>query len=580
MQQAADTIASRLQRNAARFPEESAYFRKIDGQWVCCNWRQYAEQVRAIGKALIVLGFEPGDIGAILAANSPEWVLFDLACMSIGGAAAGVYLTSSANEAAYVLQHAEARVLFAQSHEHCEKVHQQWAKLPKLKHIVTLSSEPYDDPRILSWHALLEKAKDVSDADFDSRLAALKQDQLATLIYTSGTTGKPKAVMLSHHNLAWTAQVACKDVQVSRSDIGISYLPLSHVAEQMFSIYGPITTGCAVYFAESIEKLKENLVEVRPTYFLGMPRVWEKFHAAIREKLSQAKGFRLHLVNWAMAVGREVNKLRNENRRLPMPLRLRYEFAKRLIFDKFKKALGFDRTHLCVSGAAPISVEILEFFAGFDLAIRETYGQSEDTGPSTLNIPGRTRFGTVGPAFSGTEIRIAEDGEVLVKGPNVFLGYYKDPEATKACLDEGWMHSGDIGEFDNDGFLKITGRKKEIIITAGGKNVAPAAIEGSLKTHVPIGDVVIIGDRRKYLVALITVDEERSKAMSRESCEQAVQRAVDRVNSELARVEQIKRFCILSRPFSIERGELTPTLKIKRNVVEEHFKEEIEAMYR
>ncbi|MCA9298543.1 MAG: AMP-binding protein, partial [Phycisphaerales bacterium] len=326
------------------------------------------------------------------------------------------------------------------------------------------------DKIVLSWDEFMAKGDEVDDATFDERMDRIDEQQLATLIYTSGTTGPPKGVMLSHQNLAWTANAARDLVDSGPTDWGLSYLPLSHIAEQMFTVHAPATTGASVYYAESIEKVADNLKEVQPTIFFGVPRIWEKMHAGINAGLQAATGAKAVLAKWARKVGAEASAKRNRGEAYET---LQYKAAEKVIFSKLKARVGLANARVCVSGAAPIAREVLEFFASLDIIVLEVYGQSEDCGPTSFNQPGRTKFGTVGPKIPGVEVKIAEDGEICVQGPNVFLGYYKEPEATAETLIDGWLHSGDLGEFDSDGFLKITGRKKEIIITAGGKNLSP-----------------------------------------------------------------------------------------------------------
>jgi len=451
-------------------------------------------------------------------------------------------------------------------------------------------AEPIDHPKVLSWDAFLERGDTVEDVRLDERLDALEPGGLATLIYTSGTTGPPKGVMLSHENLAWTGKAAAKAIGGRATDRTLSYLPLSHIAEQVFTLHGPITLCAEVYFAESIEKVPDNLKEVQPTLFLGVPRIWEKFQSVLQYRLSTAPKLRRAIADAAMRVGRDYHAIKNENERPPAWLEQAHRVADKVVYSKIKTALGLGRARMCVTGAAPISKEVLEFFAGIDLVVHEVYGQSEDTGPTSFNGEGYTRFGTVGKPFPGVEVKIAEDGEILVKGANVFLGYYKEPEATAETLKDGWLHSGDLGEFDPDGYLKITGRKKEIIITAGGKNIAPKNIEGALKNHPLISEAVVIGDRRKYLTALVTLDPDAAARFMSEhnlsgephassALRSEIQAAVDEVNRDLARVETVKKFHVLPRPFSVETGELTPSLKVKRNVVAKLYAADIDAMY-
>lgn len=588
---AADTIPSRLLEQARLRPNAPAYKIRENGVWKATNWADYADEVKRAGRALIALGFEAGQHTCILGFNRPEWVIFDVATMAVGGAPAGIYTTSSPEEVAYIAGHCEARVMLVENAEQWEKVKAQRENLPALKHVVMMKGAPrIQDEMVYSWDEFLAKAESVSEEIFIQRVHALEPSGLATLIYTSGTTGPPKAVMLSHENLAVTASTARQVTGLGPNDTCLSYLPLSHIAEQMFSIHGAITGGACLYYAESIDAVPENLKEVQPTVFFGVPRIWEKFYAGISSRLKEATGVKAKLVEWAMGVGTKVTELRERGEEPEGFLAFQYKLADRLIYSKLKEAIGLKNAHLMVSGAAPIAKEVLDFLASLDILILEVYGQSEDTGPTTYNQRKKFKLGSVGPVFPGVEVKISEEGEVLVRGPNVFLGYLKDEEATKEALVDGWLHSGDLGEF-RDGFLYITGRKKDILITAGGKNIAPANIEGDFKNHELINEAVVIGDRRKYLTVLITLDPEAleayfeknggdiSKAHEDPRIHASIQAHLDEINKKYARVEQVKKFTILPRNFTIEDGELTPTLKVKRNKVNEHFADEIEAMY-
>lgn len=587
----ADTIPRRLFERADSIPAKPAYYTKqFASCWVPTSYRLYADQVKRAGKALIALGCAPGCTVSILGFNRPEWVIFDVACMAIGGAPAGIYTTCSPSEVRYIVHHAESPVVLVENEAQWKKVDKERANMPHLRWIVTMSGTKVDDPQTLTWDEFLAKGEGVTDGAFFERMHALEPGGLATLIYTSGTTGPPKGVMLSHENVAWTAKTAMDIVGAGDADRCLSYLPLSHIAEQMFTIHGAITGGNAVYFAESIEKVPDNLKEVRPTFFFAVPRIWEKFHAGISGKLGEAKGAKKRIAEWAMSVGRRASACAMRGEPMPPKLRVEHRLATKLVFSKLKQAIGLDATRMAVSGAAPVAKEVLELFASLDVVVHEVYGQSEDTGPTSFNRPGQVKLGSVGPAVPGVDVKIAPDGEILVRGKNVFLGYYKEPEATAETLVDGWLHSGDLGAFDRDGFLTITGRKKEILITAGGKNIAPKNIEAALKNHPLVSEAVVIGDRRKYLTALVTLDAEAAAKFLAGRAQGAaphahpailaeVQRAVDGVNEELARVEQVKKFCVLPRAFGIDTGELTPTLKVKRSVVAKSFSAEIEAMY-
>ncbi|HVV88750.1 MAG TPA: long-chain fatty acid--CoA ligase [Kofleriaceae bacterium] len=585
-----DTIPHRVLAQARRRPASPAYFERRGGVWRPTTWRDYAEQIRTVARAMIALGLPAGGKVAMLGFNRPEWVLFQHAAMMAGGVGAGIYTTCSPDEVAYIVGHAEAHLVLVEDEAQWRKVDARRDRLPALAWIVTMRDCPaIDDARTLSWQAFLARAAAVDDAVLDARLAALAPDGLATLIYTSGTTGPPKGVMLSHDNLAWTARTLIDLGTARDDDCSLSYLPLSHIAEQMMTIHIPATGGATTYFAESLDRVPDNLREVQPTVLFGVPRIWEKLHAGVAARLAQATGAKARLLAWARGIAARVVALRNRGKEPAGLLALQYRLADRLVLSKIKTAVGLARARVCITGAAPLAREVLEFFASLDVTLYEVYGQSEDTGPTSFNVPGDNRFGTVGPAIPGVDVRIGPDGEVLVRGRNVFLGYHKDPDATREALVDGWLHSGDLGVLD-DGHLRITGRKKEIIITAGGKNIAPRNIEDALKELPLIGEAVVIGDRRKFLTVLITLDEAAVAALpaqaaggvpghARADVRAAIQARLDRVNESLARVEQVKKFTILPRPFAIDTGELTPTLKIKRGVVARKFAAEIDAMY-
>ncbi len=587
-----ETIPARLFETAKQRGSAPAYHEKVNGEWKATSWKAYADEVMAAGKALMALGLAPGGSVSILGFNRPEWIIMDVAALAVGGTATGVYTTCSAEEVQYIVDHAESMVALVENQNQWKKVRAQRDRMPRLKTVVAMRGAGIDEGGVLSWEEFMARGKDVSDADFFARVHALDPKGLATLIYTSGTTGPPKGVMLTHDNLYWTATTMNSLMESRPDDALLSYLPLSHIAEQMLSIHGPIVTGAAVYYAESLDKVAENLKEVQPTVIFGVPRIWEKFHAGVSEKLGAATGFKKTLVDWVRRVCARKSELENRGEKMGLGLALQYKLADKLVLSKLKPALGLGRARACISGAAPIAKEVLEFFATLDIPIREVYGQSEDTGPTTINQEGKTRLGSVGALIPGIEVKIAADGEILVRGRNVFAGYYKEPQATAETLVDGWLHSGDLGEFDKDGYLVITGRKKDIIITAGGKNIAPKNIEGALKNARVIAEAVVIGDRRKFLTALIALDLEATENFLKENgaldgqplhthdlVVKEVQAAVDEVNSTLAQVETVKKFTILSRNLTIEDGELTPTLKVKRKMVNQNFAQQIEAMY-
>lgn len=589
---AADTIIQRLQENGRIRPNAPAYYIKVGNAWVPTPWQEYVSEIRQAARALMALGFEPGQTVGILGFNRPEWSAMLLAAMAAGGAGAGIYTTNSPAEVQYIVDHAESPVVLLEDESQWKKVDEVRDRLPKLRHVVMMRGAQIDDPMVMTWEQFLAKGNEIDDDALDARIAAIELDQLASLIYTSGTTGPPKGVMLTHDNVAWTTKTALDMFELTPHERLLSYLPLSHIAEQAFTVYGSATGGYAVYYAESLEKLPDNLREVQPTVLFGVPRIWERFYSGVTDRMREATGARAKIAQWAIGVGREVSALRNRGQEPTGMLGLKYNLANRLVFSKVKPALGLTSTRLAVSGAAPVNQEILEFFSGLDIIIYEVYGQSEGTGPTTWNRPGMTKYGTTGPAFPGTEVKLGPDGEILLRGRNVFKGYYKNPEATDETLVDGWLHSGDLGKFDEEGFLSIVGRKKEIIITSGGKNIAPKNIEAALKNLELVDQAVVIGERRKFLSALLTLDPE---AMQRFAAAHGlegqelhehpaviaeIQRGIDEeVNPQFARVENVRKFKILPRNFTVEDGELTPTLKLKRRVINEHFGEDIESMY-
>ncbi len=590
---AADTIPSRFFAQGIAHPETPAAHTRTNGVWQSLSWREYTGLTRRVARALIALGVQAGQATCILGFNRVEWITFGIGTQAVGAAPAGIYTTCSPSEVQYIVHHAEASVVLVENAAQFAKLAQERDRLPNLRHVVLMQGATVDDPLALTWDEFLARGDATSEAAVDARLRDIAEDATATYIYTSGTTGPPKAVMLSHRNVLWTADAIASLMHFTPADSMLSYLPLSHIAEQLISMYGPVVLGNQVYFAEALEKLPDNLREVQPTIFFGVPRIWEKFHAAVRAKLGQVTGPKKHLLAWAMGVARRVHALRNSGAAVSGVLDLQYQLAQRLVFRKLKTALGLGRIKVCTSGAAPIARDVLEFFSGLDIVVHEVYGQSEDCGPTTTNYPGATRFGAVGRPLRGVEVRLADDGEILVRGENVFKGYFKDPAATAETLIDGWLHSGDLGSFDADGFLHITGRKKEIIITAGGKNIAPKNIEAALKQHPLIEEAVIIGDRRKFLGALLTLQPTAAAWLAEHvpggavhvaggvhpALQQELQTWIEKVNEDFARVEHVRKFRVLPRSLQQEDDELTPTLKLKRRNIDRNWAELIESMY-
>lgn len=585
-----------LGNTVAKHGDRPALRVKRNGGWQTITWSSYGRDVRRAARALIKLGVDRGQGVSLIGQNSPEWLVADVGAILAGAMPAGIYTTNSAEQVRYITDHCEARVSFADTPAQVAKFVAEKDRLPRLEVVVQMSGKPADDAgagklRVLGWEEFLKIGDDVPEADLEARLAAQKPDDACTLIYTSGTTGEPKAVMITHLNIVWTAGSLLPTLKLGPDDITLSYLPLSHVAEQILSIHGPMAMGSLVYFAESIEKLGENLVEVRPTLFMGVPRVWEKIQAKMMAAGANAPPIRKKLVAWARKTGLAGGFAEQRGAKKP----LLFPVAQKIVFDKVRQRLGLDRARLCVTSAAPISRDTLEFFLALGIPVLEVYGMSECTGPATYSPPDRYRTGKCGVVLPGAEIKVADDGEICMRGNHVFKGYLKDPEATKSALDaDGWLHSGDIGTIDAEGFVQITDRKKDLLITAGGENIAPQVLEGHLKGIPVVAQAVVIGDRRKYLAALVTLDPDRVKmeaelagSAARTITDAAkcsvfrkhLEKQIESVNDKLARVQTIKRFAIIPTEFSIDGGELTPTLKVKRKVVNEKYKREIEGMY-
>jgi long-chain acyl-CoA synthetase len=568
---------------AARQPGAVAVrWRPSPGRWSALTWAEYAREVRRVARALAALGVQPGERVALCGPNRPEWLLADLGALAAGAVPAPYYPTLTAGQAGYVVEHSEAVVAIVHDAAQLAKLDAMRPRLPRLRTCVVMEGAAEG---ALGWSGFLARAADVPESAVDERLERLAAGQLATLIYTSGTTGPPKAVMISHANMLFSAGTARQLMEVGPADELISYLPLSHIAEQMISLHGPAVNGYSIACCERMEEVPEFLREVRPTIFVGVPRVWEKIQARIEERVARAPARRQKLFRWALRTG--LTRARGERPLLG-------GLADALVGRKLRAALGFGRARLLVTTAAPIARATLEFFESLGMPLHEIYGQSECTGAATTNSLQRRLF-SVGQALPGTEVRLDRDGEVLIRGPHVFLGYLKDAQATSTALTrDGWLRTGDVGQIDRDGFLQITDRKKDLLITSGGKNVSPQNIEGQLARIPGVAHAVVVGDARRHLAALITLDREAALREGQSCGAKAgtvealcvdpvfldrIGRAVEEVNRSLASYETIKKFRLLPVEFGVESGELTPTLKLRRKAVNERFAREIEELF-
>ncbi|AIJ20235.1 AMP-dependent synthetase/ligase [Amycolatopsis methanolica] len=591
------TLPARLLEHARTLGDRTAMREKHRGRWREWTWSAYAERVANVAAGLRELGVEPGDRVAIHAENRPEWVVADLAVQGIGAISMGVYPTSPEAEVEYLLSHSGAKVLIAEDEEQLDKALAVRGRLPDLRSLVVM------DPRGVRVEALpdlmtfeqLERPRDNALRDYQDSVSRLDPDATAILVYTSGTTGPPKGAMISHANLVAAGRTFIDALGGGPDDEVLSYLPLCHIAERLTSVIDSVWAGSVVNFGEGGPSFLNDLRDVQPTVFLGVPRVWEKMLAGTEIRMADASRLKRGLYRFWLKQGRRIAPRRMTGR-LSAGDQIRLWLAEFLVFRALREKLGLVRVRTALSGAAPIAPQVLEYLWAIGVPVREGYGQTENTALATLTPDGDVRLGAVGKPLPGVEVRIAEDGEILTRSAGVFQGYFHNPEATAAAVDaDGWLHTGDVGEIDADGFLRITDRKKDIIITAGGKNISPSEIENRLKVSPFVREAIVIGDRRKYLTALIGIEAETvgnwatrrglayttyADLSAKPEVVALVQQVVDETNREFSQVEQIKRVTLIGKELDHEDGELTATQKVKRRAIELRFEHEIEAMYR
>ncbi len=585
--------------------ERPAIMHKVDGKFRPVIWREHGRTVELTAGGLISLGVMPGDKLAIMSQSRPHWTWADLASLSSGAVTVPIYPTFSAPEAQFLIRHSDAVGIFCENESQLRKV-QEAKELPKaLRFVVLFEGEPkVTDPRFktLSWNQLLEHGEielGKNAQALPERLQNLKTTDLATIVYTSGTTGIPKGAMLLHSNIMAVCEAMHILVGLNENDLALSFLPLSHVYERVGGQFISIYEGLTVAFAESIEQVPRNMVEVRPTVLNGVPRFYEKAYQRIQVEIRKLPKPQQYLIRWAMALGkralryRKAAQLKHEDHIVNQILKAELRVADRLVFSRIRRRFG-GRLRVMVSGAAPLSPNVQEFFEIIGLNIVEGYGLTETTAPVACNTPEDNHPGTVGKPMPGVELKIAADGEILVKGPSIFAGYYKNEEATKQALSDGWFSTGDIGDIDQAGRLKIKDRKKDIIITSNGKHVAPQYIENLFKGEHLISHILVYGDRRKFVSALITLTREGLRAFAEShdlplddldgltqhpKVRDEVEAVVKRKNEPLANFERIKKFVILTHDFTVENDELTPTFKVKRKVITEKYKDLLDSCY-
>ena len=583
------TLADLLPLAARQYGEAPAIRYKEDGVWVSRSFAQVQETVRALALGLIDLGVQRGDKVSILANTRPEWTYFDFGALSAGAVVVPIYQTNSPEECQYVLENSDAKVVVVEDEEQLKKVRDIRERLPMLEHVVQMSGSSEDTISIAELEA---RGAGREVAGWEARWSSVSAEDICTFIYTSGTTGPPKGCIISHGNYRAMLDMVNATSVVQPEDVSYLYLPLAHSFALLIQ-FGSFDLGATLaYWERDPQKILPNLAELKPTYFPSVPRIFEKIYTAARGGMEKEGGLKKAVFDWSIRVGGKMREAERSGGQPGFLLRKQYEFADKRVLSKIRGLFG-GRLRLAVSGAAPINPEILRFFDAAGVLVLEGWGMTETSTAATISTPDDFKVGTIGKPFPGCEVRIADDGEILVKGANVFQGYYKNEEATRETIVDGWLHTGDIGEIDPEGFIKITGRKKDIIITAGGKNITPANLEAEIKQHPLVSQCVVVGDRRPYLVALITLDPEEVIAYAHEhglpedpaelaanpGIKAAIDAHVEEINQNFARVEQIKKVAILPADLSQESGELTPTLKVKRAVVAAKHEPEIEALY-
>ena len=593
----AETLPGLLFAHAAARPDHVALREKHRGLWREVTWAGYRDAVAATARALAAIGVERGDHVAILSDNRPEWLYADLGAQLIGARSVGIYQTNPPTDVAWILNHCRAPVIFCEDQEQVDKVVFGDDDLPALRRVVVIDprgTRAYDDPRLVSWADFLALGEAEADPRWaEAQLAARDPAEPTMVVYTSGTTGRPKGALLSSKNALAAASAMVPALGIGASDSVLSYLPLCHVAEKIFSLFMPLQGGAVVHFGESLETVREDLREVSPTVFLGVPRIWEKMAAGVQVKMRNSTWFKQtlykHWTKWGRAVA-ERGGPRGAAERVWAKI------GDLVVLRPLQERLGLRRCRLAFSGAAPIGADLLWWFRGIGLPIHEGYGQTEDGGVTHYNPPGAVRIGTVGVPLPGVECQLADDGELLVRGAVVFPGYLHDPEATAATVDaDGWLHTGDVGEIDAEGRLRITGRKKEIIITAGGKNLSPEKIENALKSSPYVKEAVALGDGERFVAALIQIEPDTvgdrmmrrgvvytsfEDLSARPEVVKLIAEEVDRANAQLARVEQVRAFRLFPKELHQDDGELTATQKVRRKAVMAAWAPLVEDLYR
>ncbi len=592
------TLVDIFKRNAERYPDQPAIHWKDGSVWKHLTWSQYRTRVSEAAAGLLSLGLGAGDYVAIMAGNRPEHPTSDLAAIHAGGTGVTIYSTLTADQIEYIANNCEAKVAVVEDLSFMKRWEEIKPNLPNLQHVVLMEgAENYaTSDWVLSWDDLLEKGRALLASQPDAiekATEAITPDTVATLIYTSGTTGVPKGVMITHRNVVWTAECVRRGANLPLNPRMVSYLPLAHIAERMSTHYAGVYLAGEVYYCPDLTEVLDYIQKARPQLFVAVPRVWEKFHARLMGRFEENE--KRDLIFKALHNAVEVLKAEQAGRKPSFLGKAKMALFDKLVFSKVREQMGLDSVVTAITAAAPIDPEIIYFFQAIGVPLYELYGMSETTGPATSNRQGLNKIGTVGPALPGIEVKLAEDGEVLMRGGVITAGYYKMPQETAESFDaDGWLHSGDLGAIDADGYLSIVGRKKEIIITAAGKNIAPAKLETIVKNNALISQACMIGDARKYLTMVLALDAEEAPVWAAANgieytdlatfaanpkVEAEMKRIIDEANEHVSRVEQVKQYHVVSDEWTPDSGEITPSLKLKRRVVLEKYADQIEAMY-
>jgi long-chain acyl-CoA synthetase len=589
------TLPGLFRHRVQEMGERVAMREKEFGIWKPISWNEYGRRARALGLGLVSLGLERGDVVSILSENNKEWIYTDVGSICAGGVACGVYPTDSANQVEYIVNNSKSKFLFVENEEQLDKYLTIRERVPSLEKVIIYDMEglrDFADPKVIPIERLYELGDAYDKAhpeEWEKRIDAAEAEDLMILIYTSGTTGPPKGAMLSHRNVIFQMSASEYVLEVQEGDEQICFLPLCHIAERSFSVHRPLASKSIINFVESPETFAENLREVSPTIMFAVPRIWERFFSAITIQLKEATWIGRLAYAWAIGVGRKRADHVMDGRKPPALLALTYRLANFLVLDNVKRVLGLHRARWVVTGAAPIAPDLIRWYFALGIDMFEVYGQTENCGVATGTNPKSLKVGTVGVAAPGTEVKLSPEGEILLKGPHVFLGYLNQPDKTAETVKDGWLHTGDVGLIDNQGFVRITDRMK------GGKNITPSEIENQMKFSPYISDAVVIGDRRKYLTALIMIDHDNVAKYAQDKgvpfsnyaslcraqeVQDLIRDEIDKVNRQLARVETVKKFRLIDTLLTAEDEELTPTMKLKRKLVNKKYAPLIDSMYK